>query len=52
METTKLTLELQVNEVNVILSTLSELPFKQVSDLIVKIREQAIPQIAVASAAE
>ena len=38
-------LELEVNEVNVVLGALGQLPFAQVADLVVKVREQAIPQV-------
>ena len=38
-------LELDVNEVNVVLAGLGQLPFAQVEAVVVKIREQAIPQV-------
>lgn len=37
----KIEINLTVEEINVILSALIELPFKQVSNLIVNIKEQA-----------
>jgi hypothetical protein len=40
-----ITLNLDINEVNVILQGLGELPFRLSSDLIKKIHEQAKPQI-------
>lgn len=39
-------LELSINEVNVILGGLAELPFKSSSDLIQKIRSESIAQLA------
>jgi hypothetical protein len=38
-------LELDVNEVNVVLAGLGQLPFAQVEAVVAKIREQAIPQV-------
>lgn len=46
-----ITLTLNVNEVNGILAALSQMPYGQVADLIVKIREQAMPQATPAEAA-
>lgn len=42
-------LELTLNEVNVILAGLAELPFKASADVINKIRMAALPQIGSAS---
>ena len=39
-------LELDVNEVNGILASLGQMPYVQVSELILKIRAQAAPQVA------
>lgn len=38
-------LELEIPEVNTVLGALGQLPFAQVTDLVTKIREQAIPQV-------
>ena len=38
-------LELELAEVNGVLSTLGKFPFEQVADLVAKIRDQAIPQV-------
>lgn len=38
-------IEVNVNEVNVILTALAKLPFEQVADLISKVRNQAISQL-------
>lgn len=38
-------LELELAEVNGILSALGKFPFEQVADLVEKIRDQAIPQV-------
>jgi len=40
-----ITLNLNINEVNIILQGLGELPFRMSNDLIKKIHEQAKPQI-------
>ena len=40
-----LKLELSVEEINLVLSSLSKKPFEEVSELIAKIRSQAIPQL-------
>jgi len=40
-----ITLELEVAEVNGILQALGNLPYAQVEPLIVKIKEQAVPQV-------
>ena len=45
-----ITLVLEINEVNGVLTGLSQLPYGQVADLIVKIRAQAEPQVAQQSA--
>jgi hypothetical protein len=39
-------LELDVNEVNGVLAALGQMPYVQVSELILKIRTQATPQVA------
>jgi hypothetical protein len=39
-------LELDVKEINGVLTALGNLPYIQVVDLIAKIREQAAPQVA------
>ena len=38
-------LELELAEVNGVLSALGKFPFEQVADLVAKIRDQAIPQV-------
>ena len=38
-------LELEVNEVNGVLTALGQLPFVQVQGLIAKIQQQAVPQV-------
>lgn len=44
-------LNLTIEEVNAIISTMAMLPFNQVHGLVGKIREQAIPQVQAAEAA-
>lgn len=46
-EQKKLSIELTVDEVNVILTALSKFPFEQVADLINTVRNQAIAQVEV-----
>jgi hypothetical protein len=40
-------LDLTINEVNIIMQALGNMPYAQVFELIQKIREQAQPQVAV-----
>jgi hypothetical protein len=40
-----ITLELELDEVNVVLSALGQMPFVQVAGLVAKIQEQASPQV-------
>jgi hypothetical protein len=40
-----ITLNLEINELNGVLTGLSQLPYGQVADLIAKIRVQATPQV-------
>lgn len=47
MGNTQIKLELALDEVNGVLSALGNMPYAQVSGLIEKIREQAIPQVPV-----
>lgn len=47
MNPTLIKIELALEELNVIMSALGNLPFVQVSPLIEKIREQAVPQLPV-----
>lgn len=44
-------LELTVNEINMVLVALSKAPYEQVADLITKVREQVIPQVKTAEVA-
>ena len=44
-------LNLTIDEVNAVISTMAMLPFNQVHVLVGKIREQAIPQVQAAEAA-
>jgi hypothetical protein len=44
---TKITLELEVEKVNVILAALSNMPYSQVAPLIEEIRLSSIPQLSV-----
>lgn len=44
--TMNIKLELDINEINVILTQLAEGPYKTVEPLITKIRGQALPQIS------
>ena len=44
-------LNLTIDEVNAVISTMAMLPFNQVHGLVGKIREQAIPQVQAAEAA-
>jgi len=44
-------LNLTIEEVNAIISTMAMLPFNQVHGIVNKIREQAIPQVQAAEAA-
>jgi hypothetical protein len=41
-------LELDVNEVNAVMTALGQMPYVQVEQLVAKIRQQAIPQVQVA----
>lgn len=52
MNPTLIKIELALEELNVIMSALGNLPFVQVSPLIEKIREQAVPQLPVPSPRE
>lgn len=45
MNDLELNLTLSVNDVNIVLSALGKLPFEQVSQLIIKLREQAVSQL-------
>jgi len=47
MGTTQIKLELTLDEVNAVLTAVGAMPYAQVSALIEKIREQAIPQVPV-----
>ena len=47
MGNTQIKLELTLDEVNGVLSALGTMPYAQVSGLIEKVREQAIPQVPV-----
>lgn len=47
MGNTQIKLELTLDEVNSVLSALGTMPYAQVSGLIEKVREQAIPQVPV-----
>lgn len=38
-------LNLEINEVNNVLAALGQLPYAQVTDLVEKIKSQAIPQV-------
>ena len=40
-----ITLELELAEVNGVLSALGQIPFAQVAGLVAKIQEQALPQV-------
>lgn len=40
-----ITLDLTVNEINVILAALGQAPYAQVSELFEKIKVQAVPQV-------
>jgi hypothetical protein len=44
-------LNLTIDEVNAIISTMAMLPFNQVHGILNKVREQAIPQVQAAEAA-
>ena len=44
-------LNLTIEEVNAVISTMAMLPFNQVHGIVNKIREQAIPQVQAAEAA-
>jgi len=44
-------LNLTIEEVNVIISTLAMLPLNQVHGIVTKVRDQAIPQVQAAEAA-
>ena len=46
LEQLMIKLELDVKEINGVLTALGNLPYIQVVDLIAKIREQAAPQVA------
>lgn len=45
MEDKIITLELTIGEVNGILGAVGKMPFEQVSGLVEKIRQQAVPQV-------
>ncbi len=47
MGNTQIKLELTLDEINGVLTALGNLPYAQVSGLIEKVREQAIPQVPV-----
>jgi len=47
MGNTQIKLELTLDEINGVLSALGTMPYAQVSGLIEKVREQAIPQVPV-----
>jgi hypothetical protein len=46
-----ITLELELDEVNGVLSALGQMPFAQVAGLVAKIQEQASPQVQTNGAA-
>lgn len=45
METIRVTLHYSLDEVNLLLTALSTLPFNQSANLIANIRDQALPQL-------
>ena len=47
MENVNIKLELPLNYVNIVLSLLGKAPYEQVADVVIAIREQAIPQLPV-----
>ena len=47
MEEVEITLKLPLNQVNLVIGSLAELPFKVSADLINVIRQQAEPQVPV-----
>ena len=44
-EQTTLTFELNIQEANVVITALSKLPYEQVADLIMKVRNQGAEQV-------